>query len=786
MCITGPQSRSVTSVTTIEVEPTLASASASCSQPIHAPLYSATMSTSATAKVKVIARLRPSGRGEQPDPGVRICHNEPSNSSFTIVNSSGNTSISDSTSTTLFTGVAVVNPRDPTQMFRYPFSSCYGPEATQESIFETDVLPLLDVAWSGITVTIFAYGVTSSGKTHTMQGTEEAPGVIPRVVNTLFDRASSSATRSEIAVSYIEIYKDDVYDLLVERENAPKLPVRENDAGQVFVAGLLSTSISSTAEFDSLYSTATKRRSVGATLLNRASSRSHSVLTLYLRAQEGDRIREGKINLVDLAGSENNKLTGNDASRMAESSAINKSLSVLGQVVHALNTGASRVPYRNAKLTRILQDALGGSSVGLLICNLAPGTKFRQDTLNTLKTKNIENKPVVHEKATVPPPIIPPPAVLAVKPVLGNRQGTRPSLVPRPASRVSSYGLGNHRTSNFGLDAGKENLLGKVVAKVKEKTPGLSEAEIDARISRAVEAEVARRVAESRQQWEEERAREREKERAEREAERERVEKTKEAGPSRKRRHEFDDDGNVDQMIRRHHDLDDQLQARLAELERKFERGNPEAMTGAMSPVSKKKTGRAYVALARMHQDKGNLQVALDLYKRAETYVPDNVKLKERWILFLVHVFLCRAAASSTAPASKSRASGLQEQRLGPVERAPIIEVEWAVKHDKPFKPSPKRNKNKKARRAQTPVEMEIDPGHHILSDDQMEVDAIATSLVGRAPTERTNIVHEDQPMETPAKKPKRTVIDKAKAVLHEEENTEDNTAPRKTSRLAV
>ena len=128
----------------------------------------------------------------------------------------------------------------------------------------------------------------------------------------------------------------------------------------------------------------------------------------------------GVINLVDLAGSENNKLTGNDPSRMLESSAINKSLSVLGQVVHALNSGHSRIPYRDSKLTRILQDALGGSAVGLLICNLAPGSKFRTDTLNTLKlvrfflnctnldllflcsfaarTKEIENRPTVNEK----------------------------------------------------------------------------------------------------------------------------------------------------------------------------------------------------------------------------------------------------------------------------------------------------------------------------------------------------------------------------------------------------
>ncbi|KAJ7500900.1 P-loop containing nucleoside triphosphate hydrolase protein [Mycena galericulata] len=376
----------------------------------------------ATAKVKITARLRPRLPGELHGDGVHVCHGEPGECSAT---SGANTSSSTNNSSSLarsalnasgsssgsgngggpFTGIAVANPRDASQVFRFPFTSCYDADATQTAIFDADVRPLVDVAWGGVTVTIFAYGVTSSGKTHTMQGTAADSGVIPRVVEALF--AKTAATKQtetvELAVSYIEIYKDDVYDLLVARENAPKLPVRENDAGAVFVAGLTEASIASAVEFKQVYDTATARRSVGATLLNRASSRSHAVLTLTIRRVNGGggRTREvlGKLNLVDLAGSENNKLTGNDPSRMAESSSINKSLLVLGQVVHALNTGASRIPYRNAKLTRILQDALGGSSVGLLICNLAPGAKFRQDTLNTLKAAYVANLGV-RESAT--------------------------------------------------------------------------------------------------------------------------------------------------------------------------------------------------------------------------------------------------------------------------------------------------------------------------------------------------------------------------------------------------
>ncbi|KAF8169839.1 P-loop containing nucleoside triphosphate hydrolase protein [Mycena galopus ATCC 62051] len=604
-----------------------------------------------SSKVLIAARLRPKLAGEPPDDGgVRVLRGDPNSSACS------------------FTGIAVTNPRDPNQIFRFPFTSCYDADATQEEIFNADVYPLIDVAWSGITVTIFAYGVTSSGKTHTMQGPPDDPGVIPRVVEALFAKAAaaSSATgeteKTEITVSYIEIYKDDVYDLLVTRENAPKLPVRENESGMVFVAGLTSTRIGSVlSELDELVCTATARRSVGATLLNRASSRSHAVLTLEMKVRccpSLVKVRQGKINLVDLAGSENNKLTGNDPSRMAESSAINKSLSVLGQVVHALNKGESRIPYRNAKLTRILQDALGGTSVGLLICNLSPALRFRSDTLNTLnfasRTKNIENKPVVNEKDVRPPP--PPPKVEPVlapapKPVstAPSRPGARPSLVPRPTgARVSSFGL---PMANASASAAPSRAESRISVVEKEKIPpGLSEAEIDARIARAVEAEVARRLEEKERERELELEKEREKEK---EAGSSKRTKSPKRSPKPKTR---ELPPGLSPLLKRHRDLDDELQARLAELERKFEKGNRDGgLVDALSPVSRKKTGRAYVALARSHSEQGNLKLALDLYRRAELYVPENIKLKER-----------------------------------------IIEVEWAVKNDKAFKPSPKRPKKTK------------------------------------------------------------------------------------------
>ncbi|KAG5716418.1 Kinesin-like protein KIF22 [Termitomyces sp. T112] len=279
----------------------------------------------ASAKIKIIARLRPRLNAELDDGSVKVIHS------------------SDDTGSSSGSVISVTNPRDPSQVFKFPFSSCYDETSTQEEIFQNDVQPMIDVVYSGVTVTIFAYGVTSSGKTHTMQGSKSEPGVIPRTIQAMFDKKEMiSGYNVSLFVSYMEIYKDEVYDLLVTRENAPKLPVRENDAGMVFVANLTSEPISTVEEFDIIYNRATKHRSVGSTNLNHASSRSHAVLTIEAKLYDPveNKILTGKINLVDLAGSENNKLTGNDHSRMAESAAINKSLSVLGQVVHALNSSA--------------------------------------------------------------------------------------------------------------------------------------------------------------------------------------------------------------------------------------------------------------------------------------------------------------------------------------------------------------------------------------------------------------------------------------------------------------
>lgn len=178
------------------------------------------------------------------------------------------------------------------------------------------------------------------------------------------------------------------------------LPIREASDGQILIPNLRHVNIKSIPQFDKLYAQVMRFRSVSSTKLNHASSRSHAILTIGVsyRTDPQAPIINGKCVLIDLAGSENNKKTGNESNkeRMKESVEINQSLLALRKVVRSLNTGDHRIPYRDSKLTRILSDSLGGTSAGLVICNVAPGASQYRDTMNTLTfgshSRNVENK----------------------------------------------------------------------------------------------------------------------------------------------------------------------------------------------------------------------------------------------------------------------------------------------------------------------------------------------------------------------------------------------------------
>ncbi|CAO3674709.1 unnamed protein product [Umbelopsis ramanniana] len=249
-----------------------------------------------------------------------------------------------------------------------------------------------------------------------MQGTEEEPGIIPRVAQYLFQRRLDYPKHTvKIHVSYMEIYKELVYDLLIPREGqGAGLSIREDSSRNIFVANLTDREINSLEEFEHIYNNACKNRSTASTKMNVSSSRSHAILSFQVtvavengkpQESEDDSDSEqyalsGKINLIDLAGSEDNRRTDNGKERLAESGAINKSLFVLGQVVESINAASSRIPFRDSKMTRILQPSLGGKAQGMMIVNIAPGQSYFMDSYNSLnfatKSKTIENAPIVN------------------------------------------------------------------------------------------------------------------------------------------------------------------------------------------------------------------------------------------------------------------------------------------------------------------------------------------------------------------------------------------------------
>ena len=290
--------------------------------------------------------------------------------------------------------------------------------------------PTLKHLFKGNDVTIFAYGVTGSGKTHTMKGNRAAAerGIIPRLLTAIYRRGKDmeKKTNGETSVtaimSYYEIYNDRVFDLFEapEKRTLAGLPLREQN-GKTHVVGLTEKEISTLKEFETLYDMANNHRSTSATKLNNQSSRSHAIICVRVEIKDNGtgEIKIGTVSCIDLAGSEDNRRTANDKDRMVgmfrfpsalslsrspilktiESASINKSLFVLSQCVEAMSKKQNRIPYRESKMTRIL--SLGqNNGMTVMILNLAPTRKFHQDTLSALnfanraKTIEVKNEPV--------------------------------------------------------------------------------------------------------------------------------------------------------------------------------------------------------------------------------------------------------------------------------------------------------------------------------------------------------------------------------------------------------
>lgn len=267
---------------------------------------------------------------------------------------------------------------------------------------------------AGYNCTIFAYGQTGTGKTYTMSGdmTEtlgmlsDDAGIIPRVLQQLFNKLEIDDTESSVKISFIELYNEELRDLLSSEENG-KLKIYDDASKRghlsTVVQGMEEKHIKNSAEGIKVLQDGSLKRQVAATKCNDLSSRSHTVFTIttYVKKtnEHGveDLVSSGKLNLVDLAGSENIQRSGAENKRAAEAGLINKSLLTLGRVINALVDRSSHIPYRESKLTRLLQDSLGGRTKTCIIATISPAKTNIEETISTLeyafRAKNIKNKP---------------------------------------------------------------------------------------------------------------------------------------------------------------------------------------------------------------------------------------------------------------------------------------------------------------------------------------------------------------------------------------------------------
>ncbi|KAM3521225.1 hypothetical protein NHJ13051_006369 [Beauveria bassiana] len=306
--------------------------------------------------------------------------------------------------------VKIPSPKNGAEEFSFTFNSVYDQSASQEALFTSEVQPLLKSLFQGLDVTIFAYGVTGTGKTHTMRGGLKLAdrGVIPRLLSGVFRRGKKIAKDTDgetsvvVALSYYEIYNDKVFDLLepLDQRTPMGLPLRAEANGRTVVCGLTERHCDDLRDFEKMYIEANNNRVTAATKLNAHSSRSHAILRVKVTQTGPGWTRESTASAIDLAGSEDNRRTDNGKERLVESAAINKSLFVLSQCIDAISRGDRRIPYRESKMTRIL--SLGqNNGITVMILNLSPLRSYHLDTLSSLnvssRAKRIEVREIENE-----------------------------------------------------------------------------------------------------------------------------------------------------------------------------------------------------------------------------------------------------------------------------------------------------------------------------------------------------------------------------------------------------
>jgi kinesin family protein 5 len=294
----------------------------------------------------------------------------------------------------------------------FNFDRVFNPDSIQNEVYEVAARPIVDSVLEGFNGTVLTYGQTSSGKTHTMTGPSiddvNQRGIIPRMVNTVFTHIENSDDHLEftVKVAYCEIYLEKIRDLLSPDKN--NLKISEDKNRGIYIVDLTEEYVINSQEVYNLMKTGHSNREVGYTHMNEGSSRSHAIFSLTVTQTNTRDLssKSGKLYLVDLAGSEKVGKTGAEGKRLDEAKNINKSLSTLGLVIFSLTDGKStHVPYRDSKLTRVLQDSLGGNSKTSLIITCSPASYNEPETLSTLRfgirAKAIKNKPKVNKEYSV-------------------------------------------------------------------------------------------------------------------------------------------------------------------------------------------------------------------------------------------------------------------------------------------------------------------------------------------------------------------------------------------------
>lgn len=293
----------------------------------------------------------------------------------------------------------------------FTFDTVFAPGCKQTDVYNQTARPIVEAVMEGYNGTIFAYGQTGTGKTFTMEGVRAQPelrGIIPNSFAHIFGTIAKAGdqVRFLVRVSYLEIYNEEVRDLLGKNQKS-RLEVKERPDVGVYVKDLSAFVVNNADDMDRIMTLGNKNRSVGSTNMNEHSSRSHAIFSITVERSDAgpdkeQHVRVGKLHMVDLAGSERQTKTGATGQRLIEATKINLSLSTLGNVISSLVDGKStHIPYRNSKLTRLLQDSLGGNAKTVMCANIGPAEYNYDETISTLRyanrAKNIKNKAKINE-----------------------------------------------------------------------------------------------------------------------------------------------------------------------------------------------------------------------------------------------------------------------------------------------------------------------------------------------------------------------------------------------------